>query len=245
MLKEQKVGGKTNMEKVIIFDGDDTLWKTQELYDNTKAQFKELMVSEGFNEDVVVILDNIDAERVKILKFSKSRFLESMLITYAILIGKYQKSWNIEIERKIRDYAQSVFKFPPILYDDTIDVLKELSQKFILVLFTSGDKEIQEEKINSLGKAFLSFFSKIYITEIKTEEEYKKIIDDLDVSKENIYVVGNSVKSDINPALKLGLKAILLQRKTWKYEEDKLFSDKVLIASSLTNVKNLILEELQ
>lgn len=242
---EQKAGGKKYMKKkVIIFDGDDTLWKTQELYDEAKKKFKELMLSQGFDEDVLKMLDDIDAERVKILKFSKSRFLESMLITYAIFVGKYQKNWSTEIEREIRGYAQSVFKFPPVLYDDTIDVLKELSQKFTLVLFTNGDREIQEQKINSLGEEFSALFSKIYIAEIKTTEEYEKIISDLGVSAEDVWVVGNSVKSDINPALKLGLKAIWLQRKSWKYEEDKLFSDKVFIAYSLTDVKNLLLAEL-
>ncbi|HIE35963.1 MAG TPA: HAD family hydrolase [Candidatus Omnitrophica bacterium] len=230
--------------KVIIFDGDDTLWKTQELYDNAKKQFDELMKSHDFNEDIITLLDEIDAQRVEILKFSKSRFLESMLITYAILCGKYQKKWDVKIEEKIRDFVKSIFQFPPVLYEDTMETLKTLSSYFGLILFTNGDKEIQEKKVNSLGKEFISYFTKVYLTEMKTEEEYKKIFNETGLPPQNIWVIGNSVKSDINPAIKLGFKAILTPRGIWKYEEkEKLISKEVPIVHSLTQAKDMILKQ--
>ena len=229
--------------KVIIFDGDDTLWKTQELYDKAKERFNNLMKSQGFEEDVIDLLDEIDAQRVGILKFLKSRFLESMLITYAILCGKYKKNWDIKIESEIRNYARAVFQFPPVLYEDAIETLEILYKNFILVLFTNGDIEIQRRKVESLGKKFTSYFTKIYITETKNEEEYKKIINDFKISPQNIWVIGNSVKSDINPAIQAGVNAILIPCGTWKYEKDNLISKKVFIAHSLTEAKNIILEE--
>jgi len=233
----------TSEKKAIIFDGDDTLWKTQELYDEAKEKFKELMKIE-FNEvgNIVELLDDIDAKRVDVLSFSKSRFLESMLITYAFLCGKYNKNWNVEVEKQIRNYAEEVFKLPPELYEDTIETLEALSKDFVLVLFTAGDYEVQKNKIKSLGDNFTSYFSEIYIFEMKTEWTYENIIKNLrihsKVEKENIWVVGNSIKSDINPAVNAGLKAIWIPRKSWKYEEDKLNSDKVSIAKSLSEVKN-------
>ncbi|RKX67004.1 MAG: hypothetical protein DRP41_01395 [Thermodesulfobacteriota bacterium] len=228
--------------KAIIFDGDDTLWKTQELYDDAKENFNRLMKSQGFNEDIVELLDEIDMQRVEILKFSKSRFLESMLITYVMLCGKYHKNWDIEVESKIRNIGESVFKFPPTLYEDTMETLRVLSEHFSLVLFTNGDRKIQKKKIDSLGKEFKSYFEKIYIAEIKNEEEYGKIFNELGFSIQNVWVIGNSIKSDINPALKLGLKAILIPRGTWKYEEETSISDKIAIVSSLTEAKKLILK---
>ena len=233
---------KRKKNKTIIFDGDDTLWKTQELYDSAKERFNELMKSQGFNEDVVELLDEIDMQRVEILKFSRSRFIESMLITYAILCGKYHKNWDIEIEAKIRNIGESVFKFPPTLYEDTIETLKVLSEHFFLVLFTNGDKEIQKKKVDSLGKEFKSYFEKIYIVKMKNEKEYEKILNELGVPIQNVWVIGNSIKSDINPALKLGLKTVLIPRGTWKYEEDVPVSNKIIVVSSLTEAKNLILK---
>jgi len=239
---EQKVGGKMK-NKVIIFDGDDTLWKTQELYNSAKQHFNELMKSQGFDENIIELLDKIDMQRVEILKFSQSRFLESMLITYAMLCGKYRKNWSTKIESKIRDYAQVIFQFPPVLYEDAMETLDILYKNFTLVLFTNGDIEIQRRKVESLGEKFARYFTKIYITEMKNKAEYRKIVDNFGVPPQNIWVIGNSVKSDINPAIQVGLNAILIPRGTWKYEEDNLISTEIFVVYSLTEAKNLILEK--
>jgi len=241
---EQKRGGKMRgMNKIIIFDGDDTLWKTQELYDNAKKHYSELMKSQGFDEDVIDMLDKLDMQRVEILKFSKSRFLESMLITYAMLCGKNKETWKLEVESKIRYFAQVIFQFPPKLYEDTLETLDALYKYFTLILFTNGDKDFQKKKIDSLGKKFTDYFTRIYITEMKNIEEYRKIVSDLGIPPQNIWVVGNSVKSDINPAVQFGLKSILIPRGTWLYEEAKMISREVLVARSLAEAKNLIFKK--
>lgn len=227
---------------VIIFDGDDTLWKTQMLYDLSKAQFVKLMKTKGFsNDNIIELLDKIDAERVEIAKFSKTRFFESMLIIYAFLCGKQNKNWDIHSESKIRELGFSIFSTPK-LYDEAIPTLEKLSRHFDLILFTNGDEKIQRDKIDSFGEEFKSYFFKIYISEMKNEHEFRKIVDDLDISYEKVWVVGNSIKSDINPALKLGLKAILLPRGVWKYEESKLSPGDVSIVKSLLGSAKVIMK---
>jgi FMN phosphatase YigB (HAD superfamily) len=147
--------------EIIILDGDDTLWKTQEQYDSAKTQFRNLLKTQGFPENnIIELLDEQDAKRVEIVKFSKTRFFESMLITYAFLCGKHNKKWDVSIESKIRKLGFSVFTSPK-LYDDTLPAIKMLSEHFNLILFTHGAEEIQKEKIDSLGKKFKSFFLKI------------------------------------------------------------------------------------
>ena len=217
---------------VIIFDGDDTLWRTQELYDFAKAQFEKFIRKQGFfKHNIIQLLDELDAKRVEIAKFSKTRFFESMLITYAIFCGKYNKNWDISIESKIRQLGHSVFA-PAKLYDESIPILKMLYKYFSLILFTSGDEEIQKEKINSLGKKFKAFFSEVYIPKIKNEKELKKIIDDLNVPIKKVWVVGNSI--------------ILIPQGIWKYEESELYSDDdddVVVVNSLKEATEVIMEK--
>lgn len=229
----------------IIFDGDDTLWRTQELYDSAKAQFERLMRKEGISEDnIIELFDELDAKRVEIAKFSKTRFLESMLISYAIHCGKHNKTWDVGIESKIRELGFSVFA-PPVLYDDAIPTLEMLSEHFHLILFTNGDEAIQKEKIDSLGEKFKSYFFKIYVSEMKSVQEFTKIADELGIPRKKIWVVGNSVRSDINPSLKLGLNAILVLRRTWKYEECTILSDDVITVPSLREAAKSIVERKQ
>lgn len=228
---------------VIIFDGDDTLWRTQELYDSAKAHFEKFMRRQGFFKDnIIQLLDELDAKRVEIAKFSKTRFFESMLIAYAIFCGKHNKKWDISIESKIKQLGHSIFA-PARLYDESMPTLKMLYKYFSLILFTSGDEEIQKEKIESLGKKFKAFFSEVYIPEIKNEKELKKIINGLNIPIKKIWVVGNSIKSDINPALRLGLKTILIPRGIWEYEESELYSNDFVVVNSLKEATEVIMKK--
>lgn len=231
-------------KKTIILDGDDTLWHTQELYESAKNKFVKIVnFQELKEEEIKELIDEIDAERVKILKFSKTRFIESLLITYAILCGKYNRKWELSVEEKIKEIGLSIFVFPPQLYEDSISSLQMLSKHFTLILFTNGDREIQEKKIDSLGKDFKSFFKKIYISEMKNEDEYIKIINDLNISPAQCWVIGNSIKSDINPAIKLGLKAVLIAQRGWKYEKEEILSYDIISVNSLTEATKVIIKK--
>jgi putative hydrolase of the HAD superfamily len=124
------------------------------------------------------------------------------------------------------------------LYGDAIDILQSLSRCYLLVLATKGDAVAQDIKINRLG--LHSFFKRIYILPQKTELEYSQIIGDQRTPRDNVWVVGNSVRSDINPALRLGLRAILIPRGSWLYEEDVLLDGDVVRVASLTEAASII-----
>ena len=68
-----------NSEKLVIFDGDDTLWKMQELYEQSKYEFEQLLRSLGIKEENIISkFDTLDANRVSIRGFTIERFFESI-----------------------------------------------------------------------------------------------------------------------------------------------------------------------
>jgi len=223
---------------LIIFDGDDTLWKTQELYDAAKRHFVTLLRAQGFFEpNIINILDEIDVRQVKSKGFVIDRFQDSMIKTYVFLCELEQRQSNQEINVAIKSICTPLLGSHQ-LYKDAINVLQSLSFHYSLVLATKGDILAQKEKINQLGVH--QFFKQIYILAQKTELEYSQIIDDQRIRKDNVWVVGNSVKSDINPALRLGLRAILISRGSWLYEEDLLLCGDVARVDSLTEAAHII-----
>lgn len=220
-----------NGQGLVILDGDDTLWKTQELFDAAKGEFERLLWQHEFRStNLIEMLDYIDSNRAEHVGFLKSRFTDSLLATYFSLCAKERRTRSKELGRRIRSIGDSVFA-PPHLYEDTLSGLEALSNHYSLVLATKGDSKVQDEKIDALG--LRPWFHKIYTLERKTEREYSEILSELGVPRDRIWVVGNSVKSDINPALRLGLRSILIPRGIWKYEEDTLESGDLAIMQSL------------
>lgn len=226
---------------LLIFDGDDTLWKTQEVYNKIKTYFKKLMETEGFATDCIIDeLDSIDAERVSIRKFSPWRFIESMILTYSIYCGKYNIDWNVNIEDKIRAYHSLLISKPKI-FPDTISTLKKLSKEYSLVLYTQGDQEVQKAKIESLGTSFTNLFDEIYIVKKKNIELLESIKNDFGYEKESIWSIGNSIKSDIKPCISVGFNCIHLPEGTWKYDHvDNPKSKQFLVCNSLSEICDIL-----
>lgn len=231
-----------NKDIIVIFDGDDTLWKTQELYDIAKKRFERLMNRLGFDTaKMIQELDTIDSKRVKILQFSKERFLESMLMIYAYYCGKYNKEMDEKIEGKIRHIVSIIFS-PPKLYNDTISTLKLLHKNNItLFIYTAGETEAKKNKLECLGEKFISYFKAIFITDIKNVVQLKSLVKTIGVNSKHIWVIGNSCRSDINPALKLGLKAILIPRGVWEYEKEAPLSNRFFMVKSLKDASKIVL----
>ena len=121
------------------------------------------------------------------------------------------------------------------------DVLGQLRTHYRLILATKGDTEVQSMKIkeSNLG----SYFDRTYIFDQKTERELNLIIEENELSRAESWVVGNSLRSDINPALRIGLRAIWIPHYTWDYEEAKYEDSRDLfIVDSLEDCLQILIQ---
>lgn len=206
-----------NLEPLLILDGDDTLWEMQSIYDEAKDLFKRRMVEIGLPTiGVIELLDSIDAKNVQALGFTRHRFPKSLVQTYRILCQESGRSIDPIVEDEVREIGMQVFGKLPTLHPETKQVLRSLRRQFRLVLLTKGDLRIQEEKIRKLGLEAL--FDKIYIVPDKTQDEYRRVLQDFQVEPDNVFVVGDSLRSDIAPAVGLGIRSFWIPRRSWNYE---------------------------
>jgi putative hydrolase of the HAD superfamily len=203
----------------VIFDGDDTLWETMPVYTKAKQEFFSEMASLGFDrQEVESTFESTDVANVSRLGFTKHRFPTSMAETYQAFCNKYRRAAEDAIEQRVKGIGYSVFGDPPIVFDHAQGVLSQLRPHYKLILATKGDREVQQAKINLSGLA--DFFSEIYILDHKTDKELQHIVKDSGLEVGRSWIVGNSLRSDINPGLRVGLKAIWIPYHTWDYEED-------------------------
>lgn len=225
---------------LVILDGDDTLWRTQELYDRAKAEFAALVrARREIAEDPVAVLDRIDAAAARTHGFTIDRFVESMLEGYRLLVAGALPSTPIPQadELQIRRMAEPL-TVSPSLYPDTVEALNKLQAHFALILATKGEAAVQRQKIDALG--LRRYFEGVFILERKTEREYWNILTEYRAKPEQCWAVGNSVRSDINPALRIGMRAVWIRRPTWLYEEAALETGDVTTVETLTDAVTAI-----
>ena len=225
--------------KTIIFDLDDTLIKTSKLYNQAREEFSLLMENSGFKkEEALVKLDEIDIKNIHHHGFTKERYPCSLGQTYEYFSQKNGKEINPELKKKIEELGWQVFRQIPELVDGVYRVLDILSKKYFLILATLGDPQVQEEKVQLSG--FKKYFSAIYILRYKSVEEYQNILTEHKLDKKDTWIVGNSIRSDLNPGLKLGINCILIPYLTWKFEEEEPLSDNYLQLNTLKEVLNYL-----
>lgn len=227
----------------VIFDGDDTLWETQPFYTEAKRAFYSEMSRLGFNAaEVQAMFENTDKTNVESLGFSKHRFPTSMAQTYRSFCEKHCLDFESAIEDKIRRIGYEVFSKRPVIIDGAEQVLAHLRPHYKLILATKGDTEVQQAKIDSSGLS--RFFDVIFILEHKTERELRQVIETCNLDVQKSWLVGNSLKSDINPAHRVGLKAIWIPYDTWGYEEDRQpDSPDIFKSTSLQGALKILMQE--
>lgn len=221
---------------VLIFDGDDTLWYTMPLYRAAKDRFYREMTKKGFRRTCVAeFFEDRDVKNVARLGFSTKRFATSMLETYIFLCHSVKKKPNRVFARNINEIVSKVARGSPMLIKSATRVLATLQRGYRLFLLTKGERSIQKRRLSSSGLGH--FFEHVIIVPQKTPTVLKAIMKRYKCPKKRTWVIGNSIKSDIDPALKAGLKAIWIPYKTWGYEEqEEPHHENLVKASSLRDV---------
>src|SRR5438067_1593429 len=146
-----KAKSMSTLRLAVIFDGDDTLWQTQALYEEAKARFFEAMGRLGFNpQRVRDTLAQIDVANVATLGFSQHRFPTSMTEVYSYFCLLHGQPIDPVIIDQLREIGYSVFGRTPIVMDGALETLRILKHHYWLCLYTAGDIDVQQQRIAAL-----------------------------------------------------------------------------------------------
>lgn len=239
MTSDDEANGKL-VARGVVFDGDDTLWKTEELYDEARADAARIVAAQGLDAIAWENLERrIDVENVATMGFSRMRFPTSCVQAYLATCREAGCESDPAVEEQIRKAASTVFDRKPTLHPSARQMLSRLRAKGIRrALLTKGDREIQERRIQQSG--LVDLFDFISIVEDKTPDSVRKVVDALGTEPNSTWMVGNSERSDILPALLAGLRAIHVDAHVWEHERStsSLDDDRIRRATSLADVAN-------
>lgn len=224
--------------EVVGVDGDDTLWRCQDAFDEAEVEVARLLAPFAAAEQVAAAL---------------ARTERTNLPTYGFGV----KAWTLNVLQTAHELAADRAPVAPFLelgralLTGPVEVLPgaeaavvALGRTHRVVLVTKGDLVDQRRKLAASGLA--GCFSHVEIVPDKSPDTYGELLRFLDVPADRFLMVGNSEVSDVRPVLELGGWAVHVPyRTTWVLEraEAPLLHDRRLTVSSLSEVPALLQAE--
>ena len=201
--------------KVIAFDADDTLWVNETYFREAEQQFARLLSAYETENKIDQELFKTGIKNLSIYGYGVKGFMLSM-VECALEISNYNLKPKLLID--ILNIGKEMLEKPIELLEDVEMVLKALHGKYKLIVATKGDLLDQERKLKKSG--LLQYFHHIEVMSDKKEADYQKLIAHLDITPNQLLMVGNSLKSDILPLVNIGASAIHVPfHTTWAHEE--------------------------
>lgn len=208
---------KLGPKRIIIFDGDDTLWRTMPLYADAKSRFFQLVARQLPSiENIEAEFEDRDELNVSRWGFTIERFRNSMVETYREFMMRASLSPQLKTEEQISRIATSVLRRKASSMPYAKTILRQLSSKFRLALLTKGEYQLQNRRVAESGLS--GFLERVVIVDHKDPATFKRLLSELHSSPRCAWSVGDSLRSDIWPALNAGLNAVWIPRDTWSYE---------------------------
>lgn len=208
--------------KVIAFDADDTLWSNEPYFQEVERKYIDLLNRYGTPETISAELFRTEMNNLKDFGYGAKAFTISMVET-ALHISEKTIPANVILQ--ILNLGKSLLQMPIELLPgvkDTLEVLKNRGN-YKLVVATKGDLRDQENKLERSGLS--PYFDHIEVMSDKTEKEYLRLLNILQIMPEEFVMVGNSLKSDIQPVLSIGGYGVHIPFEVmWKHEVVDVFT---------------------
>jgi putative hydrolase of the HAD superfamily len=230
-----------SVRSLIIFDGDDTLWQVEHLYDDARQRAAAIAGEVGIDSTYWTrVQKEIDLANVATWGLSRFRFPISSVLAYERIASELGLDIDEAVRARIVQASAGVFTAAASLMPGALDALCELSHSRTLALLTQGDRIVQEKRLADSGLA--ASFDMIRVVDLKDEGSFSELLADAGVAPRDAWSVGNSLPSDINPALRLGMRAIWIDAHVWAHErrQSAPAAGTVFTCSSLTDVPAVI-----
>ncbi|MDD2763144.1 MAG: HAD family hydrolase [Opitutaceae bacterium] len=193
------------MVTTIGFDADDTLWHNESIFEATHEKYRALL---GRWHDAATVDRRLLATELRNLElygYGIKAHALSCIETAIELSGGDIRAGEI---REIIAFAQEMLAHPVELLAGAAEAVAQLAQSHPLLLITKGDLRDQERKLAQSGLAH--HFAHSEIVAEKDVETFARILRRRQIDPRRFLMVGNSLKSDILPALDLGACAVLV-----------------------------------
>lgn len=203
--------------QTLLIDADDTLWENNVYFERAIAKFiSYLDHKEHSPEQVRLVLNDVEREHIVSHGYGLHSFAHALVSTFEKLSVD---PVTTEMHERIHSFAHEIAEHPVEIISGVPETLGYLKDKHHLILMTKGNFTEQSGKIERSG--LKDYFAAVEIVAEKNVPAYKQIVEKYGLAKDSSWMVGNSPKSDINPAIGAGINAVFVPHdNTWILEHE-------------------------
>ena len=202
----------------LIIDADDTLWENNIYFERAFDSFCDFLAHSSMSPvEVRAVLDEIETVNSKIHGYGTANFAKNLTECYRQLVERDIRPDDLPM---IMSFTEQILHHPIELISGVEETLEYLSLRHDLTLFTKGNPEEQKLKVDRSGLGI--YFGHTAIVKEKDTASYAALIRERQLDRERSWMIGNSPKSDINPALEAGINAVFVPHEhTWRLEHEE------------------------
>jgi len=202
----------------LLIDADDTLWENNVYFERAIARFISFLNHHEFSaEQVREVLNDVERECIVKHGYGLQSFAHALADTFERLSVE---PVTPELHAQVRSFAHSIENHPIEFLPEVPETLHYLSHRNRLILLTKGALAEQNGKIERSGVK--EYFAAAEVVAEKNASTYAHIVEKYSLDPRATWMVGNSPKSDINPALAAGLHAVFIPHgDTWILEHEE------------------------
>ena len=203
----------------LLIDADDTLWENNIYFERAFDAFCDFLDHSALTSTQVrEVLNEIELVNSKIHGYGSINFGRNLQHAYRRLAEGEICEQDL---RHVLSLAERILEQPIEIIEGVEETLAYLTERHELTLFTKGSPDEQRMKVERSGLG--RFFGHTAIVKEKDAAAYARLVTERALERDSTWMIGNSPKSDINPALEAGLNAVLVPHPhTWVLEHQDL-----------------------
>ena len=203
--------------QTLLIDADDTLWENNIYFEEVFEEFVRLLNHPHMTaRQIRAVLDEIELANRATQGYGTLSFARNLRQCYAQIMGRAPQDAQ---ERAIQALAERILNQPIELLPGVKETLPYLAARHELILFTKGHPDEQRGKIERSGLG--GYFRHKAVVREKDAGTYRGLVQAFALDPTAVWMIGNSPKSDVNPALEAGLNAVYIPHpRTWSLEHE-------------------------
>jgi putative hydrolase of the HAD superfamily len=203
------------VDQCLLIDGDDTLWENNVHFERAIEEFLDVAAHGSMTSaELRRVLDEIEQANSSVHGYGARVFVRSLHECYARVHAREASGVQARV---IAAFGERILGQEPEIIAGVRETLAYLRQRHRLVLLTKGDLDEQAAKVDRSGLRML--FEDVVIVPEKTVDVYISVVERLGAQPDRTWMIGNSPRSDILPAITAGLRAVFVPHAdTWALE---------------------------